>query len=74
MDLAITGHLISDAQKEKVLTQKELGAELGATDKAVSKSDRGLSFPDVSLLKPIMSILGITLTDLIYEEENKRKI
>lgn len=47
------GRFISTCRKEKNLTQKQLGEELGVTDRAVSKWENGKSFPDISLIEPL---------------------
>lgn len=44
------GALIARLRKEKGMTQQELAAQLGITDKAVSKWERSLSCPDISIL------------------------
>ena len=59
------GSFLSARRKEKKLTQKELAEKLFISDKAVSKWERGLSLPDVSLLIPLADILGITVTELL---------
>ncbi len=62
---------ISDLRKSKKITQKELAQQLGVTDKAVSKWERGLGCPDISLLAPLSDILGITIRELLNgEREN----
>ena len=63
------GEFISELRKEKSLTQKELAQRLFISDKAVSKWERGLSMPDIALLKPLAFILGVTVTELL---EGKR--
>ena len=60
---------ISELRKEKKLTQKELAEQLGVTDKAVSKWERGLSCPDISLLSKLSHILGITISELLNGEK-----
>ena len=50
MDSIRTGALISALRRERGLTQKELAALLGVSDKAVSKWERGECFPDITLL------------------------
>ena len=45
MDNEKFGKLISEARKEKNLTQKEVAKLLNVTDKAVSKWERGKSYP-----------------------------
>ncbi len=65
MDAKKTGKFISDNRKKQGLSQKELAEKLHITDKAVSKWERGLSFPDITMLIPISEILEITLYDLL---------
>lgn len=60
---------ISELRKEKKLTQKELAEQLGVTDKAVSKWERGLSCPDISLLSKLSRLLGITTSELLNGEK-----
>jgi transcriptional regulator with XRE-family HTH domain len=60
---------ISELRKEKKLTQKELAEQLGVTDKAVSKWERGLSYPDISLLSKLSRILGVTTSELLNNEK-----
>ncbi len=63
------GHFISELRKEKKLTQKELAEHLGVTDKAVSKWERGLSYPDISLLSRLSHVLGITTSELLNSQK-----
>jgi len=65
MDAKKTGKYISDNRKKQGLSQKELAEKLNITDKAISKWERGLSFPDISMLIPLSEILEITLYDLL---------
>lgn len=65
MDAKKTGKYISDNRKKQGLSQKELAKKLNVTDKAISKWERGLSFPDISMLIPISEILEISLYDLL---------
>lgn len=46
------------------LTQAELAAKLGVTDKSVSKWERGISMPDLSVIAEISQLFGIS-TDLL---------
>jgi len=62
---------ISELRKEKKLTQKELAQQLGVTDKAVSKWERGLSYPDISLLSKLSHILGVSASELLNGEKAK---
>ena len=63
------GKFIAAKRKEKSLTQAEVAAKLGITDRAVSKWERGLSLPDASIMQSLCSILGISITELLLGEE-----
>ena len=58
------GAFIAENRKALGMTQKDLAARLHITDKAVSKWERGLSFPDVTLLEPLAAAFGIGVTEL----------
>lgn len=47
------GNKISIARQNKNMTQEELAKRLGVTSQAVSKWERGLSLPDVVLVKEL---------------------
>jgi len=68
MDNEKMGQFISELRKSHQMTQKELAAKLNVSDKAVSKWERGQSYPDISLLGPLSAILGITTTELLNGE------
>ena len=59
------GQFISELRKFNQMTQKDLAAKLNITDKAVSKWERGLSCPDISLLPSLADILGVTTGELL---------
>ena len=65
MDYTKAGELIRALRLEKGLTQRELAEELHISDKAVSKWERGLGCPDVSLLPGLSSILGVNIEKLL---------
>lgn len=65
MDAGKIGKFISERRKAINLTQNELANKLHITDKAVSKWERGLSLPDISVLIPLAEILDIGLYDLL---------
>ena len=65
MDAGKTGKFIAKKRKDLNMTQNELAEKLHITDKAVSKWERGLSFPDISILIPLAEILNISLYDLL---------
>ncbi len=65
MDNEKFGKFIQKLRKEKNMTQKQLGEKLNITDKAISKWERGLSFPDISMLNSIAETFDITVTELL---------
>ena len=69
MDHQKFAQCVKDARTEKGLTQKELASRLHVSDKAVSKWERGLSFPDIELLGPLSKELTIPLSVLLNVEE-----
>ena len=70
MDTEKTGSLIAEARKELHLTQNDLAQRLHVSPQAVSKWERGLSFPDVSLLEPLAQQLGLTVSELLSGKRN----
>lgn len=70
MDAKKTGNFIVNRRKAINMTQKELADKLHITDKAVSKWERGLSFPDISILIPLSEVLNVSLYDLLTGGSN----
>ena len=62
------GHFIAALRTEKGLSQSELGAMLGVTNKAVSRWETGRGYPDTALLLDLSEILGITVDELLKGE------
>ncbi len=61
------GESIRALRLQNGMTQLKLADWLGVTDKAVSKWERDLSFPDVTLFPKLADILGVTVDDLLQE-------
>ena len=59
------GDMISTLRKEKGMTQKDLADRLNITDKAVSKWERNLAFPDTATIPGLAEILGISVEELM---------
>lgn len=68
MDQIKIGKFIVKCRTEKKLTQEDLARKLGITDKAISKWENGRCMPDISLLKELSEILGITTNELLSGE------
>ncbi len=59
------GELISSLRKAKGMTQYDLAVKMNITDKAVSKWERNLSYPDISSISKLSEILGVTVEELL---------
>ena len=70
MDAEKTGRLIAQMRKEQNITQRELAQRLHLSPQAVSKWERGLSFPDVALLEALGEELNLTVSELLAGERN----
>ncbi len=73
MDNEKFGKFIKELRKEHNLTQKELADKINITDKAVSKWERGLSFPDITMLGLIANELNVTVEELLNGEKSNNK-
>ena len=65
MNAEYTSRKIAEFRKEKNLTQKELANKLHVTDKAVSKWEHGLNFPDLGLMENLAKELDVTPSILL---------
>lgn len=64
------GAYIQKKRKEKGMSQKELAKQLFITESAVSKWERGKSYPDITLVKGICEALSITEHELITASDD----
>jgi len=67
------GEFIYKKRKEANLTQREFADMLYVTESAVSKWERGVSYPDITLIKPICEILNISEHELIIASNDLQK-
>ncbi len=58
MSIAVFHKQLSEARKEKGMTQKSFASKIGVSEQAVSKWERGLSFPSLDVLESIVTVLG----------------
>lgn len=65
MNQYVTGAIIKELREKNNLTQNELAARLNVSDKAISKWETAKGYPDISLLEPIASVFGISITELL---------
>jgi len=68
MDAEQIGKRILELRKEKGMTQKELADKLHVTDGAVSKWERGINFPDLSLMDTLAVALDTSVIQLLSLE------
>lgn len=63
MDTAKIGRYIAEKRKRARLTQRQLADKLGKSDKSVSKWERGICLPDVSVYMELCEILEISVNE-----------
>lgn len=75
MDQEKVGIVIKTLRKEKGMTQFQLSQMLNVTDRAVSKWERGLGCPDISLLSKISEIFSVDIRSILVGdmEENEKR-
>ena len=67
------GNMIAVLRKEKGMTQLELAEKMGVTDKAVSKWERDLSFPDISSVPKLAEIFGVSVDALMRVQADTKE-
>lgn len=73
MDLKKVGKFIAQNRKKKGYTQDKLGEMLGVSSNTLSKWERGINAPDISLLSSLSTILDISLEELLNGEKINNK-
>ena len=73
MDIVKIGKYIAGKRKELGMTQKQLAEKVGMSDKSVSKWERGVCLPDVSLYSDLCSVLGISINEFLAGEDIERE-
>ena len=69
MDLVKIGKYIAGKRRERNLTQRQLAELLGMSDKSVSKWERGVCLPDVSVYSELCEALGISINEFLAGED-----
>lgn len=69
MDLVKIGRYVAGKRKDLGLTQRQLAEKLGMSDKSVSKWERGICLPDVSVYEEYCSSLGISINEFLAGED-----
>ena len=73
MEKQTLGKMISTLRKQKNMTQMQLAQQMGVTDKAVSKWERDLAYPDISSFPKLAEILGVSIDELLNSNVNTDK-
>lgn len=69
MDLIKIGRYIADKRKGLGMTQRQLAEKLGMSDKSVSKWERGVCLPDVSVYSELCQLLEISIHEFLAGED-----
>lgn len=69
MDLVKIGKYIAGKRKALGMTQKQLAEKLNMSDKSVSKWERGICLPDVSVYMELCEILEISINEFLAGED-----
>ena len=67
------GTMIAAMRKENGMTQLELAEKMGVTDKAVSKWERDLSFPDINTIPKLADVFNVTVDELIQVKADTKE-
>lgn len=70
MDAKSLGLLISKLRKQKNLTQSELAKKLNVSNKAISRWESGVGFPEITIFPELSRIFGVTVDYLMTGERN----
>ena len=69
LDQEKTGKYIAEKRKQLGMTQKQLAEQVGITDKAVSKWERGKSIPDSAVMEELCEVLNISINEFFSGED-----
>ena len=73
MDSDKFGRFVAERRKELNMTQKDLAAKIQVTDKAVSKWERGLGFPDINSIEDLANALELSIVELMRSEKELKE-
>ncbi|WZH38524.1 MAG: helix-turn-helix transcriptional regulator [Microbacterium enclense] len=66
------GRFLATARRRSNLTQNELAQQVYVTESAVSKWERGLSYPDIATLAALARTLNVTEGELVAASEDRQ--
>lgn len=73
MDAQKLGAFIAENRKANGMTQADLAKKLQVTDKAVSRWERGIGFPDINTMEPLAHALGVSVLEIMKSERMECK-
>ena len=65
MNEYLTGAVIRELREKNHFTQAQLAEKLNVSDKTISKWETSKGYPDITLLKPIASVFGVSIMELL---------
>ena len=68
MDMQKIGSFLAALRKEKNLTQDELGAQIGVTNKTISRWETGNYLPPVEMLQTLGDTYGVSINEILNGE------
>ncbi len=68
MNTYVTGSVIRRLREAKNLTQNQLAEQIGVSGKTVSKWETAKGLPDISLIEPLSTALGVSVMELMSGE------
>lgn len=71
MDAKQFGTFIAQCRKESGMTQSELANKINVTDKAISRWERGVGFPDINTIEPLAEALELNVLEIMKSERNE---
>ena len=69
MNSYVTGNTIRQLREQNKMTQAELAEKLGVSSKTISQWETGKGLPDISLLQPLATELGVSVIELMNGEQ-----
>ena len=64
------GQFIRERRIELCMTQQQLADKLNVTDKAVSKWERSVSYPDITILRELADALEVSVSELLAGKQD----
>lgn len=69
MDPKLIGKRIENLRKKSGMTQQMLAQKLNVTDKAISKWENGIGYPDITFLPKLSTLFGVMVDYLMFGEK-----